>query len=1469
MRLKLYLSVLLFCGLTNKIVISNDIISDNDGITLNEFSKIGKNNDLIIENPIKDVDVIGINKIKNNINKTENKKNIHIENDYDMDTDMDYENEVPDTDDDENIIVSPHINDENHDIIPVISDNNINNNISVPRLGKLIDYGENYDIAPDGYNWDPNNRIAPSEPPRHDPRGGYVITPQRLQEIRKEFFYWFFDKDQNQGRGDFQKDIHSSISQVHKNFNFQLPFFGFRFNYTRISMNGYLEFSDPPKHYTYPLVFPIKDWPKQNDPSFIGVFFSKCRIGRIYPNEYDQREPGVYFRLERDLMTRTDRMGVEVRERTMWDIRQGVVGADTFIPKHVIITTWKNMSFAGGIDNSLYTTNSFQVVLATDEVYTYAIFNYATITWSSHTEAGGDTTLGEGGTPAYIGFNAGNGTRSYEYKPYSQNSVLRDLTGRGWANGFPGRHIFRIDEKIMLGTCNKDIDGSHLPLVFAPESGNMLGGTVVNITGPCFDKSQRVVCHFDTEDVVATVVDSNRAICVQPFLKAQGYVRFEISVGNERYKWRGKYFVETPSTAIEKIFFVDRSVYEKMPREIKIQWTAMNLTTNLNSNVQISLWGYSEATIKPRLEYIDILETAVRNTGEYTISPANYRLRDNPKNIDMQFGFLQINLTNPESYEGLRLSPVLWSRPIPLGWYFGPQWERRHGRQWPRALCENWFRTDRFLSNFVAELPLCPCRVEHALYDKGRYLPDPDCDKDSNPTCLLNQQAVHCVRSGQPSDQGSEQQCCYDRYGSLILSYDVMYGARPKRAHNVGKMPWNEAGKVPTLSQWFQDIRPFFSCCYWQDEQAVGCETLRFERRPSQDCVAYQSPGVAAVFGDPHFVTFDNLPYTFNGMGEFVLARGNDGREKFEVQGRFERVANNVHGEVQATHLTSVATRGNTTTVIEVKLRPPQAQWRYRLDVYADGQRIYFDRPSLKFQYFHGVTVYTPTYILNQSEVIIMYSSGVGVEVIENSGFMTARVYAPWSFINKTSGLFGNWSFDPNDDFTLPDGRVVAVNLNNFENIHKEFGKKWMLADQEIPGVGAALFTREYSRAASHFSNESFIPNYVRDPKDFLPTNRSYDIERAEELCGDNYQCKYDYGMTLDRDMAHFTRNYHASAVNIKTLNAEEQISCGRLETPRFGRKLSFDFKPGAQVSFACNEGFVLTGDQRRTCLANGKWDVPVAGYTECLREVYYTRQTAWIATGIILAVIAPIMLCIVCGVYCYRKRALREDPDFKLASTLPRSRSTSKSNLRHMNSDASDTTTDQDTLKKSRSYERVYRTHEPLHGKPNAEFPEKKWELDEDDEFTSSEGGAASTGDKQQRQLGRRSLRLQDDIIAEENKDAGGAGTGPTFDDQPSYPTSPVLSQQYSPTFSAADQRNSQASSNSGLPPAQVQPIRYSGVKVLPTPISPIPGTIHDSNVFYNRPAPATPITPSAQPLSQTIGLPSPSEPNQRSTEV
>lgn len=62
-------------------------------------------------------------------------------------------------------------------------------------------------------------------------------------------------------------------------------------------------------------------------------------------------------------------------------------------------------------------------------------------------------------------------------------------------------------------------------------------------------------------------------------------------------------------------------------------------------------------------------------------------------------------------------------------------------------------------------------------------------------------------------------------------------------------------------------------------------------------------------------------------------------------------------------------------------------------------------------------------------------------------------------------------------------------------------------------------------------------------------------------------------------------------------------LSCGILETPRFGRKSNFMFTPGAIITFECNEGFFLQGDRRRTCGLDGNWDIPEYGYTECLRE--------------------------------------------------------------------------------------------------------------------------------------------------------------------------------------------------------------------------------------------------------------------------
>lgn len=52
-----------------------------------------------------------------------------------------------------------------------------------------------------------------------------------------------------------------------------------------------------------------------------------------------------------------------------------------------------------------------------------------------------------------------------------------------------------------------------------------------------------VLYRFDTEEVVGTVVNRNRAVCIQPFLMAEGYVIFDVAIGDEKFNWKGKYFV--------------------------------------------------------------------------------------------------------------------------------------------------------------------------------------------------------------------------------------------------------------------------------------------------------------------------------------------------------------------------------------------------------------------------------------------------------------------------------------------------------------------------------------------------------------------------------------------------------------------------------------------------------------------------------------------------------------------------------------------------------------------------------------------------------------------------------------------------------------------------------------------------------------------------------------------------------------
>lgn len=172
------------------------------------------------------------------------------------------------------------------------------------------------------------------------------------------------------------------------------------------------------------------------------------------------------------------------------------------------------------------------------------------------------------------------------------------------------------------------------------------------------------------------------------------------------------------------------------------------------------------------------------------------------------------------------------------------------------------------------------------------------------------------------------------------------------------------------------------------------------------------------------------------------------------------------------------------------------------------------------------------------------------------------------------------------------------------ERIYTEFGMKWILDDVSDPQKGSSLFFRENGKTAADYNNRTFKPQFSMDIDLLIPGNRTEYRNKANSICtATNYQCLYDYAMTYNYDLAHFTKNYKASITTLKETNRENIVSCGVLETPRFGRKDTYLFVPGTKVTFECSQDFILVGDQRRECLTSGEWNIPEHGYTECLRK--------------------------------------------------------------------------------------------------------------------------------------------------------------------------------------------------------------------------------------------------------------------------
>ncbi|XP_044131767.1 uncharacterized protein LOC122924584 isoform X1 [Bufo gargarizans] len=701
----------------------------------------------------------------------------------------------------------------------------------------------------------------------------------------------------------------------------------------------------------------------------------------------------------------------------------------------------------------------------------------------------------------------------------------------------------------------------------SPDSGLLMGGRDFLILNVTFSSSSIVKCRFNKEIIVDGFLDvDGHAHCVSPLLYETGRIPFEMSVdGGSTYPHSGTWLSVHPGkvSELEKCTLVNETKWQyygtpNFGGSLTVEWNPEILKSDL---VDIEVWGYTETgepyseSWSPFWHYLYTLVHRQINNGTFTFDPKPAA----EEHRAFEFGSLRIV---PSGYDDGKWNiHSLWSVDHAMAWHLGEDF-RKDSAGWARNKCLKWHESDKSLPDFLSEIIDCPCTLAQSRADTGRFHPDYGCDIDSGSVCTYHPGAVHCVRGiyGSPK-YAAGQQCCYDERGIQVLTSDSIGGSTPDRGHDWGSPPYRKPPRVPGFSHWLYDVISFYYCCLWSD----NCQYY-LELRPSSDCRTYKPPKVASAFGDPHFITFDGVNYTFKGRGEYTLVSSS--YKSLMIQGRTQPVIHANGSSTSVTGFSSVAMQEGSSDVIEVRL----AEDLVMIEVLLNQEPLRFNRTWIDLK---GVFLFYGA----DKRVTAMFPSGAGVEVRGSGKFLSINFLLPEEFMNQTQGLMGVMNNNPNDDFTLRDGSVLSTSSTSEELF--QFGANWAVT------IDSSLFTYDSQWLIENYQEKhdfQFLPTFSvqEDPNDPLTNN-------MKNICGNDYFCRFDVLTTRDLDIGNATLMSHDNHKNL-VQSLQPVVSCGWLEPPKSGKKEGTNYLNNSEVKFTCNKGYILVGPYSRRCQADGTW---------------------------------------------------------------------------------------------------------------------------------------------------------------------------------------------------------------------------------------------------------------------------------------
>ncbi|KAK3099236.1 hypothetical protein FSP39_001361 [Pinctada imbricata] len=818
-------------------------------------------------------------------------------------------------------------------------------------------------------------------------------------------------------------------------------------------------------------------------------------------------------------------------------MEESVIQINYFRPTWVAIVTWREIEYESKF-------NTFQLVLLTDHINGFAVFNYDVMNIPAK-------------KTFQAGFYGGYGQGWTDAIPYDQLPHAHQETG----SDVRGRFIFKIDESFMIKGGCRNFRHNSGNLMISPSVAGMLGGEMLNVSGPCFRPNDRIFCKFGADEALAVtsigfVRSTTRSSCYVPKLLQRGRVKISLSIDHgESYYYSTYIYILHPLAITPHVRTAPQEVDILVSETITVQWSLQELTDNPEALIDVQIIGYFENSNWGAWTTITKVGSNIAASAErfqFTVSDFPCIASDCTR---FDVGFIEIKLQDGNQ-AGKRRS--LNSEIVPLTWFRNTAMSNLYGSNWPTFECKKWYDKDRMSKRWYREIDDCPCTLRQALADVTRWTPSRDCDLHGNRKCSAHSGAIHCVESLQKTFFDAANSCCYAPDGLLMQTVDFgSQGSVPMRSDVAGTPPYINSGIVPYMSYLLSDVMPYRYCCEWGDT----CH-LFTELRPTTNCVSYKPNHIAWVYGQGHFSTFtDPGSATVCNSGDYVLVEA----PGVVIQGRLQNNLFNTtkdHKVNDTVTLTNIGIQYDSEN-IEVRLKSPAEVKRSRLvDVIVNKEYVIFNKDSPRRRDFtRSIIVDKNNYTHENREfynITVILKDGIGVEIEGSYNRLSVAVHIPDRFKGMVDGLLGK----------IPETEIGNVqNMSSLRNITY----KWTIQSRKTTSIFNTLIDPDK------------IPEVWKSP--CLQTLHR-DLGHLVTQCEQDERCLYDLASTRNTTLARSSLLFRRKFA-YKKKSASKVQSCSAFDVKN-SVKNSRNYTVGSSVTITgCKDGYNLNyGSHKYVCLA-------------------------------------------------------------------------------------------------------------------------------------------------------------------------------------------------------------------------------------------------------------------------------------------